>query len=33
LSKTGDSVRQMLIVEYGLQASNEASSGFLADLS
>lgn len=33
LSKTGDSVRQMLIVEWGLCSKNEKSSGFLADVS
>ena len=31
LAKTGDSIKQMLICEYGLEAKNEASSGFLAD--
>jgi hypothetical protein len=33
LAKTGDSIKQMLIAEYGLMSKNEASSGFLADLS
>ena len=32
LAKTGDSIQQMLIVEYGLKVNNEASSGFLADI-
>ena len=31
LAKSGDSVRQMLVVEYGLESKNQASSGFLAD--
>ena len=31
LAKTGDSVRQMLVVEYGLESKNQASTGFLAD--
>lgn len=31
LAKAGDSVRQMLVVEYGLESKNQASSGFLAD--
>ncbi len=33
LAKTGDSVQQMLLVEYGLKSNNEAASGFLADVS
>ena len=33
LAKTGDSIKQMLVAEYGLKVKNEASSGFLADLS
>ena len=33
LAKTGDSVRQMLLAEYGLMSKNEKSSGFLADVS
>lgn len=32
LAKTGDSIQQMLIVEYGLKVNNESSSGFLADI-
>ena len=32
LAKTGDSIRQMLLVEYGLKVNNEKSSGFLADI-
>jgi len=32
LAKSGDSVRQMLVVEYGLESKNEASSGTLADV-
>lgn len=32
LAKTGDSIQQMLIVEYGLKVNNEKSSGFLADI-
>ena len=32
LAKTGDSIKQMLVVEYGLEAKNEASSGFLTDV-
>jgi len=32
LAKTGDSIKQMLIAEYGLMSKNQASSGFLADL-
>ena len=32
LAKSGDSVRQMLVVEYGLEAKNQASSGTLADV-
>jgi len=32
LAKTGDSVRQMLLAEYGLMSKNEKSSGFLADV-
>lgn len=31
LAKTGDSVRQMLVVECGLESKNEKSTGFLAD--
>jgi len=33
LAKTGDSVKQMLIAEYGLVSKNEASSGILASVS
>jgi len=32
LAKTGDSIQQMLLVEYGLKVNNEKSSGFLADI-
>ena len=32
LAKTGDSMQQMLLVEYGLKVNNEKSSGFLADI-
>jgi len=32
LAKSGDSVRQMLVVEYGLESKNQASSGTLADV-
>ena len=32
LAKTGDSVKQMLISEYGLMSKNQKSSGFLADV-
>ena len=32
LAKTGDSIQQMLIVEYGLKVNNEASSGMLCDI-
>ena len=33
LSKVGDSVKQMLITEYGLASKNQAASGMLTDLS
>ena len=33
LAKTGDSIKQMLIAEYGLKVKNEASSGILANCS
>ena len=33
LAKTGDSIKQMLIAEYGLKVKNEASSGVLANCS
>jgi len=32
LAKTGDSIKQMLIAEYGLMSKNQKSSGFLADV-
>jgi hypothetical protein len=32
LAKTGDSVKQMLVAEYGLMSKNQKSSGFLADV-
>ena len=33
LAKTGDSIKQMLLAEYGLKVKNEASSGILANCS
>mgnify|MGYP003147104818 FL=1 len=32
LARTGDSIKQMILAEYGLQSKNQASSGFLADV-
>ena len=32
LAKTGDSINQMLLAEYGLMSKNQKSSGFLADV-
>ena len=32
LAKTGDSIKQMLVAEYGLMSKNQKSSGFLADV-
>lgn len=32
LAKTGDSERQMMVVEYGLRSKNEAASGLLTDI-
>ena len=32
LAKTGDSVKQMLVAEYGLMSKNQKSSGFIADV-
>ena len=32
LAKTGDSIKQMLIAEYGLMSKNQAANGFLADV-
>ena len=32
LAKTGDSIKQMLISEYGLMSKNQAANGFLADV-
>ena len=32
LAKTGDSIKQMLLSEYGLMSKNQKSSGFLADV-
>ena len=32
LAKTGDSIKQMLLAEYGLMSKNQKSSGFLADV-
>lgn len=33
LGKTGDAQKRQIVVEYGLKAKNEASSGVVADLS
>ena len=33
LGKTGDASKRQIVVEYGLKAKNEASSGCVADLS
>ena len=32
LAKTGDSIKQMIIAEYGLMSKNQAANGFLADV-
>ena len=32
LAKTGDSIKQMLVAEYGLMSKNQKANGFLADV-
>ena len=32
LAKTGDSIKQMIVAEYGLMSKNQAANGFLADV-
>jgi hypothetical protein len=32
LAKTGDSIKQMILAEYGLMSKNQAANGFLADV-